>query len=83
MASCSHAGGDAAAGNVNSHSGDAESAEQHMTDQEAKLQQNLSSMMYIELLFWKNQRETEDVRDEYNWRVSLQLQRSETEDSSL
>ena len=53
-----------------------------MTDQEAKLQQNLSSMMYIELLFWKNQRETEDVRDEYNWRVSLQLQRSEIEASN-
>lgn len=40
-----------------------------MTDLDAKLQHNLSSMMYIELFFWKNQRESEDVRDEYNWRV--------------
>ena len=37
---------------------------------EDKVRQNVSSMMFVELLFWKNQRESEDVRDEYNWQVS-------------
>ena len=30
-------------------------------------------MMFVELLFWKNQKESEEVRDEYNWRVSYDL----------
>lgn len=40
-------------------------------EREAKVQQNVSSMMFVEMLFWKNQKECEDVQEEYNWRVSL------------
>jgi len=38
-------------------------------EKEAKAQANVASMMFVELLFWKNQKEAEDVREEYNWRV--------------
>ena len=38
-------------------------------NREAKVRQNVASMMFVELFFWKNQRESEDVREEYNWQV--------------
>lgn len=40
-------------------------------EREAKAQANVASMMFVEVLFWKNQKEAEDIREEYNWRVRL------------
>jgi hypothetical protein len=42
-------------------------------EKEAKAKANVASMMFVELLFWKNQKEAEDVREEYNWRVRFFL----------
>lgn len=38
-------------------------------EREAEVQRNLTRMMFVELLLWKNQGESEEVRDEYHWRV--------------
>ena len=37
--------------------------------QNAAVQKGLSTMMFVELLFWKNARDCEEVRDEYRWKV--------------
>ncbi len=31
----------------------------------------LAAMMFVELLFWKNAHDSEEVRNEYNWKVTL------------
>ena len=33
-------------------------------------QEGLSSMMFVELLFWKNSREAMDVCNDYHWKAS-------------
>ena len=38
--------------------------------EEAAVGQQVAGMMFLELMFWKNQREAEEVREEYNWKVS-------------
>ena len=38
--------------------------------EEAAVQQQVAGMVFLELMFWKNQKEAEDVREEYNWKVS-------------
>ena len=38
--------------------------------EEAAVRQQVAGMMFLELMFWKNQKEAEDVREEYNWKVS-------------
>lgn len=36
---------------------------------EKALQKGLAAMMFVELLFWKNAHDSEEVRDEYHWKV--------------
>lgn len=36
-----------------------------------QLAEGLQSMMFVELLFWKNAATAEDVGKQYNWKVSL------------
>lgn len=31
----------------------------------------MSSMTFVELLFWKNTRDAEEVREEYGWQVPV------------
>ena len=31
----------------------------------------MSSMTFVELLFWKNTRDAEEVREEYGWKVHI------------
>lgn len=38
---------------------------------EEALQKGLAAMMFVELLFWKNAHDSEDVRNEYKWKVWL------------
>ena len=33
----------------------------------------MSSMIFVELLFWKNTRDAEEVREEYGWKVPISL----------
>ncbi|KAK9830387.1 hypothetical protein WJX72_011470 [[Myrmecia] bisecta] len=46
---------------------DKQEAEQRAA-KEAKVKEGASSMMFIELMFWKNAKDSEQVRDEYNWK---------------
>ena len=44
----------------------------HAQEREGKLREKAGAMMFIELLFWKNAREAQDVRDTYNYKVHIQ-----------
>eukprot|EP01024_Parvocaulis_polyphysoides_P002218 TRINITY_DN10713_c0_g1_i1.p1 TRINITY_DN10713_c0_g1~~TRINITY_DN10713_c0_g1_i1.p1 ORF type:complete len:751 (-),score=189.35 TRINITY_DN10713_c0_g1_i1:248-2500(-) len=38
------------------------------------VRQEISSIMMVELLFWKNAKDAEDVREEYRWKKNFQTQ---------
>lgn len=37
--------------------------------QAAEIRANVTSMLFVELLFWKNQVDAAEVRGEYHWQV--------------
>ncbi|EIE20339.1 hypothetical protein COCSUDRAFT_58046 [Coccomyxa subellipsoidea C-169] len=43
---------------------------------EKALQKGLAAMMFVELLFWKNAHDSEEVRDEYHWKATYRKEQS-------
>jgi hypothetical protein len=51
---------------------EADAAQRECAAQDAAVvRKGLASMMFVELLFWKNARDCEEVREEYGWKVPL------------
>lgn len=46
-----------------------DSAQGERNAQDGAVKKGLASMMFVELLFWKNARDCEEVREEYGWKV--------------
>ena len=48
---------------------EADAAQRERNAQDVVVKKGLASMMFVELLFWKNARDCEEVREEYGWKV--------------
>lgn len=36
---------------------------------EGRVREGVAALLFVEMLFWKSARDTEAVRDQYNWQV--------------
>ena len=61
--------GEGAAGEANGRSSPErrEAAEQAAV--EGRVREGVAALLFVEVLFWKTARESEAVRDQYNWQV--------------
>ena len=54
--------------NEHNNANDSAAKEQRLLKEQA-----MSSITFVELLFWKNTRDAEEVRQEYGWKVPVSL----------
>ncbi|BDA45591.1 Topoisomerase 1-associated factor 1 at N-terminal half [Coccomyxa sp. Obi] len=52
------------------------------SDSEKALQKGLAAMMFVELLFWKNTHDSEEIRNEYKWKDQATLGKERRQDGA-